>query len=147
VVVDKFLAMLAGGAFLALMLWLSVPLTGPPFELRVNLGNLAAAVFMCYLLAMAFGAIALAVSAGSGRRGLAIGVAAGAAAGSWLVDLLVPAVEAISWLQYLSPMHYYLDPEPMMNGLGIAGSLVLAGIALGSFAVAIVLFERRDLAA
>jgi ABC-2 type transport system permease protein len=147
VVVDKFLAMLAGGAFLALMLWLSVPLTGPPFELRVDLGNLAAAVFMCYLLAMAFGAIALAVSAGSGRRGLATGVAAGAAAGSWLVDLLVPAVEAISWLQYLSPMHYYLDPEPMMNGLDLAGSLVLAGIALGSFVAAIILFERRDLAA
>jgi ABC-type transport system involved in multi-copper enzyme maturation permease subunit len=34
----------------------------------------------------------------------------------------------------------------MMNGLGIVGSLVLAGIALGSFAAAIVLFERRDLA-
>ena len=146
VVVDKFLAMLAGGAFLALMLWLSVPLTGPPFELRVDLGNLVAAVLMCYLLAMAFGGIALAVGAGSGRRGLAIGVAAGVAAASWLVDLLVPSVAAISFLQYLSPIHYYLDPEPMMNGLGIVGSLVLAGIALGSFVAAIVLFERRDLA-
>lgn len=147
VIVHKFLAMLAGGAFLALMLWLSVPLIGPPFELRVDLGNLAAAVLMCYLLAMAFGGIALAVGAGSGRRGLAIGVAAGVAAGSWLVDLLVPSVEAISWLQYLSPMHYYLDPEPMMNGLGVVGSLVLAGIAVAGFLAALWLFDRRDLAA
>jgi ABC-2 type transport system permease protein len=147
VVVEKFLAMLAGGAGLALMLWLAVPLTGPPFDLRVDLGNLTAAVVMCYLLAMAFGAIALAVGAATGRRGLAIGVTGGIAAASWLVDLLAPAADATEWLQYLSPMHYYLDAEPMLRGLGVAGSLVLAGIALAGFLAALALFERRDLAA
>lgn len=147
VVIEKFLAMLVGGAVLAALLWISVPLTGPPFDLRVDLGDLTAAVVMCYLLAMAFGAIALATGAATGRRGLAIGVTGGAAAGAWLVDLLAPAAEATSWLQYLSPLHYYLDAEPMIRGLDVGGSLVLAGIAAVCFAAAVVLFERRDLAA
>ncbi len=147
VVVEKFLAMLAGGAVLAALLWLAVPLVGPPFELRVDLADLTAAVLMCYVLAMAFGAIALAVGAGTGRRGLAIGITGGIAAGSWLVDLLAPAAEATEWLQYLSPMHHYLDAEAMLRGLDVGGTLVLAGIALAGFLAALALFERRDLAA
>lgn len=147
VVVEKFLAMLLGGAVLAALLWVSVPLVGPPFDLRVDLADLTAAVVMCDLLAMAFGGIALAIGAATGRRGLAIGVTGGLAAGSWLVDLLAPATDATAWLQYLSPLHYYLDAEPMLRGFDLGGSLVLAGIAVVSFAAAVVLFERRDLAA
>ncbi len=147
VVVEKFLAMLLGGAALAALLWISVPLVGPPFDLRVDLSDLTAAVVMCDLLAMAFGGIALAIGAATGRRGLAIGITGGVAAGSWLVDLLAPAADATSWLQYVSPLHYYLDAEPMLRGFDLGGSLVLAGIAIASFAAAVVLFERRDLAA
>jgi ABC-2 type transport system permease protein len=147
VVVDKFLAMLLAGAMLSVLLWLSIPVLGPPFDLNPSLTDLAAASFMCFLLAMAFGSIALAIGCATGRRGLAVGVTAGIAAGSWLLDLLVPAIDAISWLQRLSPFHYYLQPEPMMNGLGVGGSAVLAAISAVAFAAAIVLFERRDLAA
>jgi ABC-2 type transport system permease protein len=147
VVVDKFAAMLLAGVLLSALLWVSVPLTGPPFDLTPSLRDLTAAVVMCFLLAMAFGAIALAIGCATGRRSLAVGVAAGIAAGTWLVDLLVPAIDQIAWLQYLSPFHYYLDAEPMMNGLGVLGSVVLAGIVVVAFAVALVTFERRDLAA
>ena len=34
VVTDKFAAMLAGGALLSVVLWVSVPITGPPFDLH-----------------------------------------------------------------------------------------------------------------
>jgi len=147
VVVDKFLAMLTAGAFLTALLWLSIPILGPPFDLNPSLVDLAAASLMCYLLAMAFGSIALAIGCATGRRGLAIGVTAGIAAGTWLLDMLVPAIDAISWLQRLSPFHYYLQPEPMMNGIGWGGSAVLAAISAVAFGAALTLFERRDLAA
>ena len=146
VVLDKFGAMLAGTALLCLVLWVSVPLTGPPFELTPSLWDLAAACVMSFLLAIVFGSIALAVGCATGRRGLAIGVTAGFAAAAYLVDLLTPAIESIEWLQYLSPFHYYLDPEPMMRGLGLFGSAVLAGISVVALAYALVAFERRDLA-
>lgn len=147
VIVEKFVAMLLAGALLSALLWLSIPVTGRPFDLTPSLRDLAAASFMCFLLAMAFGAIALAIGAATGRRGLAVGVTAGIAAGSYLLDLLVPAIKSIEWLQLLSPFHYYLGAEPMMRGLDATGSIVLAGIAVAAFASALVLFERRDLAA
>src|SRR3990170_5991486 len=127
VIIDKFVAMLLAGALLSVLLWLSVPLTGPPFDLNPSLVDLAAASFMCYLLAMAFGSIALAIGCATGRRALAVGVTAGVAAGTWLLDLLVPAIDSIAWLQQLSPFHYYMQPEPMMNGIGWGGSAGVAG--------------------
>jgi ABC-2 type transport system permease protein len=147
VVVHTFGAMLVAGVFLSALLWLSVPLIGPPFDLNPSLADLTAAVFMCFLLAMAFGAIALAIGAATGRRALAVGVTAGIAAVTYLLDVLVPAIESIEFLQLLSPFHYYLGAEPMMRGLDVGNSLVLAGIAAAAFGAAIVLFERRDLAA
>jgi len=102
---------------------------------------------MSFLLAIAFGSIALAIGSATGRRGLAIGATAGFAAATYLIDLLTPAIESLKWLQYLSPFHYYLDPEPMMSGLWIFGSLVLAGIALVALTFALFAFDRRDLAA
>jgi ABC-2 type transport system permease protein len=147
IVIDKFGAMLVAGALVSVLLWLSVPVTGPPFDLNASLVDLTAAVFMCFLLAMAFGAIALAIGAATGRRALAVGVTAGIAGGTYLLDLLVPAIKSIEFLQLLSPFHYYLGAEPMMRGLDVGGSLVLAAIAVVAFAAALVLFERRDLAA
>lgn len=147
IVIDTFGAMLVAGALISVSLWLSVPVTGPPFGLNAGLVNLTAAVFMCFLLAMAFGAIALAIGAATGRRALAVGVTAGIAGGTYLLDLLVPALKSIEFLQLLSPFHYYLGAEPMMRGLDVGGSLVLASIAIVAFAAALVLFERRDLAA
>ena len=67
--------------------------------------------------------------------------------GLWLVDLLVPAIDEIAWLQTLSPFHWFMDPEPMMNGFDLPSMLVLAAIAVAGFVVALVAFERRDLAA
>lgn len=147
VVVHKFGAMLIAGVLLSVLLWLSVPLTGPPFDLTPSLVDLTAAVFMCFLLAMAFGAIALAIGAATGRRALAVGVTAGLAAGTYLLDVLVPAIDQIEFLQLLSPFHYYLGGEPMMNGLDVGDAAVLVAIAAAAFAAALALFERRDLAA
>ena len=133
------------GTFLGARLALSVPETAQLVLFALTM--LTAAVFMCFLLAMAFGAIALAIGAATGRRALAVGVTAGIAAVTYLLDVLVPAIESIEFLQLLSPFHYYLGAEPMMRGLDVGNSLVLAGIAAAAFGAAIVLFERRDLAA
>ncbi|HEX9717778.1 MAG TPA: ABC transporter permease subunit [Actinomycetota bacterium] len=147
VVVDKFGAMLAGAAGLSVVLWASVAGLGPPFDLTPGLWNLTAAVVSCYLLAVAFGAIALAIGCATGRRAQAIGVTGGLAAATYLFDVLAPSVQALEWLQMLSPFYYYRGAEPLVNGLHPAHALVLAAVAGAAFAVAIVTFERRDLAA
>jgi ABC-2 type transport system permease protein len=146
VLIDKSTAMLIGTSGIALVLWASIAALGPPFELKANLAKLGAAVVSCLLLAVAFGSIALAVGCATGRRGLAIGIASGIAGISYLLDILIPTVKSLKWLQMLSPFHYYAANEPITNGLDPLHVLVLLALSAASFALALASFERRDLA-
>ena len=144
---DKALAMIAATAGLGAVLALAIVVTGPPFEISIGVANVVAAVAGCVLLALAFGGIALAVGAGTGRRSIAVGVAAGVAASSYLIDILALSVNGLGWLQRLSPFFYYRDPEPIMHGLDPVDAVVLGAIAVVALAIAVWAFERRDLAA
>jgi ABC-2 type transport system permease protein len=147
VVLDKALAMVVATAGLGAVLALAIVVTGPPFEISVGVANVEAAVAGCVLLALAFGGIALAVGGGTGRRSMAVGVAAGAAASSYLIDVLALSVNGLGWLQRLSPFFYYRDPEPIVHGLDPVDAVVLGSIAVVAVAIAVWSFERRDLAA
>jgi ABC-2 type transport system permease protein len=146
VVLDKALAMFAATAGLGAVLALAIGVTGPPFDITVGVANVVAAVADCVLLALAFGGIALAVGSGTGRRSVAVGITAGAAAGSYLIDVLALSVNGLGWLQRLSLFFYYRDPEPIAHGLDPVDAIVLGAIAVTSVAIAIWAFERRDLA-
>jgi ABC-2 type transport system permease protein len=147
VIADKFVAMILGLLTLSVVLWASVVVLGPPFDLTPDPVNLAAATFSCFLLALAFGTIALALGALTGRRALAIGATAGLAAATYLFHVLAPSVDAIAWLEYLSPFYYYRDAEPLLNGLNVVHALVLLSITAVAFVLARSAFQRRDLAA
>lgn len=147
VITHKFIALILGLVTLSVVLWTSVVVVGPPFDLTPDLVHLAEATLSCFLLALAFGAIALGVGALTGRRALAIGVSAGLAAATYLFHVLAPSVDAIAWLEYLSPFYYYRDAEPLLNGLNAAHALVLLSITAVAFVGARFAFERRDLAA
>jgi ABC-2 type transport system permease protein len=147
VLLDKAFAMLAATVGLGVVLALAIVASGPPFVLSVSATHVAAAVADCVLLALAFGAIALAVGAGTGRRSVAIGLSAGLAAASYLIDVLALSVDGLGWLQHLSPFFYYRSPDPIAHGLDPADAAILAVISLVATGIAVVAFERRDLAA
>jgi ABC-2 type transport system permease protein len=139
--------MVAATAGLGAVLALAIVVTGPLFEISVGVANVVAAAVDCVLLALAFGGVALAVGAGTGRRSAAVGVAAGAAAGSYLIDILSLSVNGLGWVQHLSPFSYCRAPEPIVHGLGTVDAIVLGAIAVVGVAIAAWSFERRDLAA
>lgn len=93
----------------------------------------------------ALGACALALAAGTGRRSLAAGAAAGLAVVGFLLNGLAPLVDAIAWLRYVSLFHYYEGHDPIGNGIDASDLLVLAVVAAASTAVAVVGLGRRDL--
>ena len=78
---------------------------------------------------------------------VAVGVTAGIAAGSYLIDILALSVNGLGWLQRLSPFFYYRDPESIFRGLDPIDAIVLGAIAVVSVAIAVWAFERRDLSA
>jgi ABC-2 type transport system permease protein len=138
--VFSLIAMMMAGTWIGLesfaprdVNWPSAKLVG---SLGVNLG----------LLALSWGGVALAVGSFARRRRVAGGATGLLALTTYLLDytgrLWKPA-ESIVWL---SPFHYYTpfdlvmgDPLPEKN------LIVLAGIAVTGFAVAYIVFSRRDI--
>ena len=86
------------------------------------------------------------VSAATGRRNLANAVGGGLAVVTFIVHAIGPSVEWLRPLRPFSPFRWYQDPHLLAGGLHVRNVAVLAGIAVVSFAVAHVAFERRDLA-
>jgi ABC-2 type transport system permease protein len=111
----------------------------------ISLGHLAAFALQLAFFGFATGAIALAVAAGTGRRSLANGVAAGVAILGWLINGFAPLVSALSWLKYLSLFYYYGGHDPLSHGVDLGGLVVLAVVTGVLTAVAMVAIERRDL--
>jgi ABC-2 type transport system permease protein len=145
--VDKIGAMVVTATALAGVLFLTLQLLGPPFELVVPAADLAAACAMLLLLSLAFGAIALAVGCATGHRGLALGITGGYAAFAFVINALAPSVDALGWLRPLSPFRWYLDPDPLVSGIAVKNVAVLLAIIVVGYVVAGLTFERRDLAA
>ena len=131
---------------LVAVLWVALVVCSYLFDLDVSAGHFLAAVVSAGLIALAFGAIATAVGAATGRRVMAIAVSAALALASYLVNALSPLVPAIERIRWLSPWYHYASSDALRAGLDAGHALTLVAI----FAVAAVLvpvaFARRDLA-
>ncbi len=113
----------------------------------IGLGHITALALHLACFGFAAGALALALAAGTGRRPLATGVAAGVAILGWLINGFAPLVGAIAWLKYLSFFYYYAGHDPLAQGVGIGDIVVLAGLTLLLTVLAMAGIERRDLRA
>lgn len=147
VLLDKFWAMLAATFWLTFAMWASLLAIGPAFDLRPGLEGFTAASLNLFLLAFAFGSLALAVGAATGSKGLAIGVPSGVALITFILNTLAPSVDWLEPYRVLSPFYYYSAGNPILNGLDPSHALVLATISIVALALALWAFERRDLAA
>jgi beta-exotoxin I transport system permease protein len=147
VVTDKLIAMLLTTAALAAILWATLLVVGPPFDLHVAVIDVFAACLMLFLLAAAFGSIAMAIGCASGHRGVAIGLTGALATAAFIVNTLAPTVSSLQVLRPLSPFRWYFDPDPLVEGIDALNAVVLLGIVAVAAIVAYLTFERRDLAA
>ncbi len=111
----------------------------------ISLGHIVAFAVQLAFFGLATGAVALALGAGTGRRGLAAGVAAAVAILGWLINGFAPVVSGLSWLKYVSPFYYYAGHDPLTHGVYFVGLVVLGAVAIAGTAVAVITFERRDL--
>jgi len=144
-IVGKAAAMALGTALVAAIAWagleLGVALAGGGIAAR----NQAALALHLGCFGLATGAVALALGAGTGRRGLAVAGASGFTLAGYLIAGFAPLVDGLAWLRYLATYHYYSGHDPLANGVGIADCAVLVLFAVALTAVAAAGFERRDL--
>jgi ABC-2 type transport system permease protein len=132
-------------AGLVLLLGMTVMAGVAEFE-SIGVAKLAAASGQLVLLGLFFGSLALAVGAVTGSRGLALGVVAMVGVLSYFGNNLGPSVDWLAWSQDVSPFRYYSGGEPLRNGFQALDSLVLVGASLVLVAIAVIGFERRDIA-
>jgi ABC-2 type transport system permease protein len=111
----------------------------------VSVGNMAAFAIHLAFFGLAIGALALAMGAGTGRRTLASGVAAGVGVVGWLINGFAPLVGALDWLKYVSPFYYYAGHDPLTQGIDAGDLVVLGAVAVALTAVGMFAFDRRDL--
>lgn len=128
---------------LALMLAIRVP---AKFA-QLSVANLAAICLQLTLFGICFAAIAFGIGAYTGRRAITLGAAAYLAVVSYLADSFLPQISILRWTQNVTPFGWYLNGEPLRNGIQWTNCALLLGLAVVFAAVGIWQFDRRDLTA
>lgn len=144
---DKALAMLVHVAIASLLtglgVWIGVLLAG----LDIGLAEVLAVSLHLALLGSAAGALALLLSVVTGRRMLALLLAAAVAFVAYVLASFLPLSESLEGLVVISPWHHYNGSDPLANGVDWASAAVLAGLTVVLLIVSVWLFERRDIPA
>lgn len=113
-------------------------------DMDVPVDRLLAGSAGLLLLVAAFGSTSFAVGAATGRRTLALGVAATLAVAAFMFDALGPVIE-IQWMSEISPFYWYLGQDPLIEGFdwfGLAKLAIVTGLAC---VAAVATYPRRDL--
>ena len=112
--------------------------------LDLSLGHVAGAFASLVALGLFYGWLSLAVGAAYPSRALALGIAAGAAAASYLVGGLHDLAGWLDPFRFLSPF-WLVGQSPLQGGTDRVGVLVVLAAAIVALALGAVLVERRDL--
>ena len=146
VTLDKFAAIIVATLVLAFIFWLTLAMSAIAIGMEISLLRMAEATLSAALLGLTFGGLALAVGCATGKRGISIGVSSAVGVAAYFLNALVPLVDVLEPSRKLSPFYYYIGADPLSNGLSPLHVAVLIGLTLVLVAVALVLFNRRDLA-
>ena len=114
--------------------------------LRLSAVNIAAAATHLSLLALFFGALALAVGAITSAQN-ATRITAITALVAYMAQAFLPSLSAVKDLANLSPWHYYNSSNPLANGFDQLHLTVLGVLTAGAFAASLLLVDRREISA
>ena len=114
-------------------------------DYSISLSGLFQMSVSLLLLTYAAGFLALGIGAATGSKTLAISVPSVITGVGYLINILVPVVESLSFTRYLSLMHYYIGAKPFIHGITPWHALVLIGIAAVPLIVGVYRFNDRDL--
>ena len=145
IVLEKAAAMVLFGIAVGVATFAGVALGSVLGGLGMSVGNIAATATLQVLVGLVFGALALALSAGTGRTGVAIFGTAGAALAFHLLNSLANITGADSAVEWVSPFRYYLGSNPLVNGMDWGDAVVLAVLAFALIGLSLTLFQRRDI--
>ena len=113
--------------------------------LGMDIGNIAATSLLVTLVGLAFGALALALSAATGRVNVAVYGTVGIALILYVLNAFLPFSDSLIGYAKVSPFYYYLTSDPLMNGMNWGHGAVLTSLTIILIVLSVILFQRRDL--
>jgi ABC-2 type transport system permease protein len=145
--VQRFTALVVAMILVCAVLVLALLAISGPAQLdSIGAANLLAGGVHLALLGTLFAALALAIGAATGRRSLVYAVVAIVGVAGYFGNNLGPSIDALAWLQDVSPFHYYSGGVPLRNGIQLIDAAVLVAASLVLVAVGGLRFDRRDVA-
>jgi ABC-2 type transport system permease protein len=145
VLLEKTLTMLLYAVTAGVVTFAGVAVGSMIAGLGLNMVNVAATSLLGTLLGLMFGAMALALSAATGRVKVAIFGAVGAALGFHVVASFLSINDSYAGWARWTPNYYYLGSDPLVSGMHWGHGALLAALTVGFIALSLVLFQRRDL--
>ena len=145
VVIEKALAMVVNAVLVGFATFAGVVVGSWLGRLGMDIGNIAAISALATLLGLAFGGLALALSAGTGRTKIVVYVTSGVALAMYLVNSFLPLSAGLAGWAEWSPFYYFLRGDPLNRGMDWGSGALLAGLFVGLVALSVWLFQRRDL--
>lgn len=128
----------------AIGLWLPLVALSGVSDIHIGIAYETAAVVEVSVLALAFGALALAVGAATGRRAIAIGFGSGLAVTGYVISTLSRVVDALKPLRPLTVWRWYDGHQPLADGIEVFDTMVLIVLAVIVIVIGTAAFERRD---
>ena len=145
VYLQKSLAIITDCIFPVAALGIGIIIGALIMDYSVSLTGLFQMSLSLLLISYTTGFLALSIGAATGSKSIAIGIPATIAIVGYLIHILVPLVDSLSALKYISILHYYIGDKPFINGITPWHALVLIGIAVMAFIVGHYRFNARDL--
>jgi ABC-2 type transport system permease protein len=146
VVVEKVLAGAIGAGAIIAIGFLGFLVTVPPVPIDIALRDILVACVNLFPITLLFYALSFWLGVAAPNRGMAASIAVAVATASYFVDLVTNAVDALSWLEYATPFHYYGGGLPLVDGIVWWHFGLLTGVAVAMLVLAERAFERRDIA-
>lgn len=144
-IAERFAALIAAATGIGVVVWLAMLAIRSSADLTtVSVGQFAAQCVHLVLLSVCFGALATAIGAVTGHRGTVFALTAVVGVATWAAHSFADTI-GLGWAAYLSPFHYYIDSEPLRNGISASGATVLAAASPILVAAGTYQFNQRDL--
>jgi ABC-2 type transport system permease protein len=145
VYLERLVGLWLGAGVLAGAVFVVVAALAVVLDMDLGADRIVAGVVSLLLLGLAFGTLALAVGAATGRRGVALAAAAAVAVSAFVAQAIGPVVDGLGWLSTISPWNWYIGGDPLFDGFDWGGLALLAGLTLVSAAVGLWRYRDRDL--
>lgn len=142
---EKFGAMLVFNLILGLMSFLGIWIGTIAFNVSLDMWNFAAISLSLTGFGIFFGSLGICTSAIFGNKQLSLGITGGFGVLAYILHTMALLSTDYANIQKISPFYYYINSNPLINGLNVGDFSVLIISAIVFLIIGLLIFQRRDL--